>query len=108
MQTQDKPLYCFLYNEDDGSITRTTITKYTNQLTGYLNIEYAGSCLKLKRDLLDQLHYNKIFTFNPDPEVGKVAIYLALNERLKKAQKELKKCQARLMTFKAYQEVKNG
>lgn len=105
MQTQDKPLYCFLYNEDDGSITRTTITKYTNQLTGYLNIEYAGSCLKLRRDLLDQLHYNKVFTFNPDPDVGKKVIYRALNEKLEKAHRELKKCQAKLMVFKAKQEV---
>lgn len=106
MQTQDKPLYCFLYNEDDGSITRTTITKYTNQLTGYFNIQYAGSCLKLDRSHLDQLHYNKVFTFNPDPEVGKKVIYQALNQRLIKASKELKRCQAKLMIFKAHQEVK--
>lgn len=109
MQTQDKPLYCFLYNEDDGSITRTTITKYTSQLTGYLSIQYAGSCLKLHKSSLDQLRYNKVFTFNPDPEFGKKAIYQALNQKLKEATKELKKCQARLMVFKAKQGVEiNG
>ena len=108
MQTQNRPLYCFCYNEDDGSITRTTVYEYTQQATGYVNIRYGGQGLKLRKDLLDKLHYNKIFTFNSDSERAKLIIYRSLKKKQEKAAQELRRCNAKLMIFKSRQEVNYG